>query len=160
MYEFHESVPLGPLLRKLTTALCAALGVFLLAVCGFVAIVDGDPTGYVIGTLSVAICFATAVYLWRVRVTIDTDYDGVVVALRPGLHQSFAWSQLESATPVQVSVGSGIGYRMTGAGRRTILAAPGIGVSFRIRDGREITVATDRRDDLIELARRRTPDLR
>ena len=41
---------------------------------------------------------------------------------------------------------------MTGPGMRVILASPGAGVRFRLHDGREISVATDRRDELIELA--------
>ncbi|MDI9903135.1 hypothetical protein QM716_25090 [Rhodococcus sp. IEGM 1409] len=96
---------------------------------------------------------------------ITTDVDRVSIALSPGvrqvfrLRQVFRWDEVVSATAVHVGMGSGIGYRMTGPGMRVILASPGAGVRFRLHDGREISVATDRRDELIELAGRRAPDL-
>ena len=87
-----------------------------------------------------------AAYMWKVRVIITTDVERVSIALSPGLRQVFRWTSA-SATPVHIGMGSGIGYRMTGPGMRVILASPGDGVRFRLHDGREVSVATPRRDE-------------
>ncbi|EQM31672.1 hypothetical protein [Rhodococcus erythropolis] len=159
VHEVHESISLSPLLRRSTAALCVVLGIVLVIVCGFAAIVQRDPVGYVGAALSAVLSFGLAAYMWKVRVIITTDVERVSIALSPGLRQVFRWDEVVSATAVHIGMGSGIGYRMTGPGMRVILASPGAGVRFRLDDGREIWVATDRRDELIELARRRAPDL-
>ncbi|MDV8005269.1 hypothetical protein [Rhodococcus sp. IEGM 1318] len=159
MHEVHESIPLSPLLRRSTVALCVVLGIILVIVCGFAAIVEGDPAGYVGAVLSATFCFGLAAYMWKVRVIITTDSERVMIALSPGLRQVFRWDEVVSATAVHIGMGSGIGFRMTGPGMRVILASPGHGVRFRLHDGREISVATPRRNELIELAGRRAPDL-
>lgn len=159
VHEVHESISLSPLLRRSTAALCVVLGIVLVIVCGFAAIVEHDPAGYVGAVLSAVLSFGLAAYMWKVRVIIATDVERVSIALSPGLRQVFRWDEVVSATAVHIGMGSGIGYRMTGPGMRVILASPGAGVRFRLHDGREISVATDRRDELIELARRRAPDL-
>ncbi|MFF1555013.1 hypothetical protein ACFVX3_28745 [Rhodococcus erythropolis] len=159
VHEVHESIPLSPLLRRSTAALCVVLGIVMVIVCGFAAIVERDPVGYVGAVLSAILSFGLAAYMWKVCVIITTDAERVTIALSPGLRQVFRWDEVVSATAVHIGMGSGIGYRMTGPGMRVILASPGDGVRFRLHDGREISVATDRRDELIELARRRAPDL-
>ncbi|MBT2274018.1 hypothetical protein [Rhodococcus qingshengii] len=159
VHEVHESISLSPLLRRSTVAFCVVLGIVLVIVCGFAAIVQRDPAGYIGAVLSAVLSFGLAAYMWKVRVIITTDVERVSIALSPGLRQVFRWDEVASATPVHIGMGSGIGYRMTGPGMRVILASPGDGVRFRLHDGREISVATPRRDELIELARRRAPDL-
>ncbi|MGW6660372.1 hypothetical protein [Rhodococcus sp. NPDC055024] len=130
MHEVHESIQLSPLLRRSTVALCVVLGIILVIVCGFAAIVEGDPAGYVGAVLSAILCFGLATYMWKVRVIITTDAERVTIALSPGLRQVFRWDEVVSATPVHIGMGSGIGYRMTGPGMRVILASPATGSAF------------------------------
>ena len=98
--EFHESIPLSPLLRRSAVALCVVLGIVLVIVCGFAAIVDRDSAGYVGAVLSAVLSFGLAAYMWKVRVIITTDVERVSIALSPGLRQVFRWDEVVSATAV------------------------------------------------------------
>ncbi|WP_241198987.1 hypothetical protein [Rhodococcus sp. NJ-530] len=94
MREFHESIPLSPLLRRSAVALCVVLGIVLVIVCGFAAIVDRDSAGYVGAVLSAVLSFGLAAYMWKVRVIITTDVERVSIALSPGCVRYFGGTKL------------------------------------------------------------------
>ncbi|MFM9260147.1 hypothetical protein ACKAMS_16080 [Rhodococcus sp. 5A-K4] len=94
MHEVHESISLSPLLRRSTASLCVVLGIVLVIVCGFAAIVEHDPAGYVGAALSAVLSFGLAAYMWKVRVIITTDVERVSIALSPGLRQVFRGTKL------------------------------------------------------------------
>ncbi|XGU20411.1 hypothetical protein ACETU7_06360 [Rhodococcus sp. 3Y1] len=97
---------LSPLLRRSAVALCVVLGIVLVIVCGFAAIVDRDSAGYVGAVLSAVLSFGLAAYMWKVRVIITTDVERVSITLSPGLRQVFRWDEVVSATAVHIGMGS------------------------------------------------------
>ncbi len=151
--------PPEPLLRRSAVALCVVLGIVLVIVCGFAAIVDRDSAGYVGAVLSAVLSFGLAAYMWKVRVIITTDVERVSITLSPGAASGISVGR--SCVCHCSTYRDGLRNRLSNdrPGMRVILASPGDGVRFRLHDGREISVATPRRDELIELARRRAPDL-
>lgn len=113
-------------MRRSTAALCVVLGIVMVIVCGFAAIVERDPAGYVGAVLSAILSFGLAAYMHvrdhhhRRRTSDNRTVSGIASGFSGG-------TRLCRQSVVHIGMGSGIGYRMTGPGMRVISPHPATG---------------------------------
>jgi len=125
-------------------------------VVSIVALATGsNKTLFVAEVIIFALLVAVGFYFVSVKVFVSADDNAVSMGLTPWPRSTFTWGEVQSVEKVDVGFFSavGIGYRITGAKSRAILARPGQGLRFQLKDGRSLSVVCDkRRDELASLA--------
>lgn len=153
--EFTYVTPFSAPIRFGVGGLLTLAGVAGVVVFVIAAITSDSKTVPIIDIAVAALLILIGIYVVSMRVFVRADDSSVTIGLTPWPTSTFRWSEVESVEKVDISFfkAMGIGYRITGAKSRAVLAKPGKGLRFQLKDGRSLSVVCDdKRDELAILA--------